>query len=230
MAVPHFLVPFWIRNPLPTCHPEGLPIFNCEPLRSWGSTRSSPMYITISCPHPLQSHPKTSQEQLEMMLQLPLAYRKELVLTINIYTEKTGKKKKNDKLSWPKPKIKSICFQRSKSYQKQMNRTESNCLCGEKRSHLCGFKSRVSITIQPLLCMRLELIRNTLLSLIQYTNWKVSEELALKGGIVNQKKLLQASTGAFFWLMYLLVILAKKKKNAMYANEMCRAHRYRRNH
>lgn len=82
------------------------------------------------------------------------------------------KKNKNQILS-DKAQNKSIFFfQRSKSYQKQMNRTESNCLYGEKRSHLCGFISRVTPPYLSSLCCALVQsdVRNTQLSLIQYIN------------------------------------------------------------
>jgi len=59
----------------------------------------------------------------------------------------------------------------------------------------------------------------------------VCEELALKGGIASQRKLL----ASFHWSFFLIDVFSSdfgkiKKKNAMYANEKYRAHRYRRNH
>lgn len=85
---------------------------------------------------------------------------------------KDWEKKTKTRFSQTKPKINLFFFQRSKSYQKQMNRTESNCLYGEKRSHLCGFISRVTPPYLSSLCCALVQsdVRNTQLSLIQYIN------------------------------------------------------------
>lgn len=147
MAVPHFLVPFRIRNPLPTCHPGGLPILSCEPLRSWGSTRSFPMYITISCPQPTPS-PISPKD-------FPRAAGDDVAITSFIQKRTHTYYKHLHRKKLEKNKTKQILFAKaqnkiffSKGVKVIKNKwTELKAtheLYGEKRSHLCGFKSRVT--------------------------------------------------------------------------------------